>query len=517
MNNLLKKISQHKLFLILFVLAAVIRLVYVSNNVVPFMFDHGKDALAILHMIVVPKLKLIGPWTSIPGLYFGPGWYYLLAPFSLIFQYNPTSFAYTMIILVLFQMYLVYKYFNIESAAIIGFSGFWVMISRSAWNPYPMTLLTIIILILLSKQIELKKLSNKYLAGLFLVASFGFHFSSAFAIFYPVIIVLLLLLYRFKPTAKNLLVAVGSFIIPFIPQIIFEVRNNFPQTKAIRDYFTKGEAHEFGLEKIKDVLQVTFGEFRIISFESTGNYDNILKYLLIIFVIVSLVFIVRKKKLDRDLKDLLPISMVFLIIPILGFLFLHFNLWYVYPMIPVVTILLGTIVSKMPKRLSLLFVIIYVLTSLSRLNFYVNEEKDKFLLDRVHYPVKEKIIDYIRKDADGKNFSVYTYMPDIYDFPFQYVFLTQGLKGEELPMEFAYEPGVPSYVREKEDILAVIDKKYGQRWRGEPKVVYYIVTDKAESDLLLNWWGRQKYGEIIAEKDFGDDVIVYTATPEVQP
>ena len=84
-------------------------------------------------------------------------------------------------------------------------------------------------------------------------------------------------------------------------------------------------------------------------------------------------------------------------------------------------------------------------------------------------------------------------------------------------MEFAYEPGVPSYVREKADILAVIDKKYGQRWTGTPKVIYYIVTDKSESELLSNWWGRQKYSEITAQKEFGEDIVVYTATPEAQP
>jgi len=153
-------IIKHKWFILLFLLAAIIRFLYINDNMVPFLFDHGKDSLAVLHMIAVPKLKYIGPWTSIPGLYFGPAWYYLLAPFYLLSGFNPASSGIAMTVLVLLQIYLVYKYFNIQSAVTMAFSGFWVMISVSAWNPYPMTLLTILILILLKKQFM--KLSQIY-------------------------------------------------------------------------------------------------------------------------------------------------------------------------------------------------------------------------------------------------------------------------------------------------------------------------------------------------------------------
>jgi hypothetical protein len=529
---LMKKILSHKWFVILFVLAAVLRFCYIRDGVVPFAFDHGKDALAVLHMLVVPKLKLIGPWTSIPGLYFGPAWYYLLAPFALLGQFNPLYSVISMVILVLLQMYLVYRYFNLESAAIIGFSGFWIMISRSAWNPYPMTLLSIIILILLLKQLKLKKIDNKLLAGLALTASFGFHFSSAFAIFYPIIIALVLLIFKFKPNFKNILVAVGSFTIPFIPQIIFELRNNFPQTKAISQYFSSGESDAFGLEKIKNVLNVTFGEFKIILFESPVESPKVLSqiilYLVLFFILSSIYFVFKDKnagsvtaannkqaKTDYlQIKNIFIISLIFIFVPVFGFIFLHFNVWYVYPLIPVVTILLGSLVHKLPKLLSVAFILLYIVFSLSRLNYYLTAEKSVFLNDTVHYPVKEKIVDYIREDAGNRDFSVYTYMPDIYDFPYQYLFLTQGLKGQDLPLEFAYEPGVPTYVREKKDILNVIDSKYGERWRGTPKVIYYIVTDKSDSELLNNWWGRQSYEEITVEKEFGERIVVYTATPK---
>lgn len=515
-NILIKNIIEHKWFILLFLIAAVIRFLYLQDNVIPFLFDHGKDSIAVLHMLVGPKIKLIGPWTSIPGLYFGPAWYYLLAPFYLISGFNPVSGAVAMSLLVLFQMYLLYKYFNLESAVIAGFSGFWIMISTSAWNPFPMTLLSIIILILLLKQLTLKKLNNKILFFLFMSAAFGFHFSSAFAIFYPIIIGLVLLLNKYIPRIKQLFFIALGGIIPFIPQLIFEVRNKFPQTTAIKKYFMTGESNGFGIEKIQEVLRVTFGEFRILFFESPEYLSKFAYYLFIGFIFYSLFYSIKNNKIDKRLQRLFIISSIFIILPIIGFFFLHFNVWYVYPMLPIVTVVIGTLLSKTPKIVRVAFISIFVLSALFRVNFYLTEQKPNFMTNANFYPVKESVIAYIREDADGRDFSVYTFKPDIYDFPYQYIFFTQGLKGETLPQEFAYEPGVPGYVHEKPDILNAIDKKYGQRWIGEPKKIYYIVTQNNGSELLANWWARQEYGEIVAEKKFGETLVVYTATPPVK-
>lgn len=510
-----KMLLKHKWFLLLFILASSIRAVYIQDNIVPFLFDHGKDSLAILHMIAVPELKFIGPWTSIPGLYFGPAWYYLLAPFYIISGLNPASAAVAMSILVLIQMLLVYKYFNLESAVIIGFSGFWLMISKSAWNPYPMTFLTIIILILLLQQLRLKKINTALFVSLAFVSSLGFHFSSAFAIFYPIIIAVVLLLYKLFPSIKQLFLAFMLFCVPFIPQILFELKNDFPQTNAVIAYFSSGgEGDGVSIEKAQHVITTIIGETRNIIFESRPDFKTqVWSYLFVGFIILSLFFIIKKKKIGSDLKNLSVISGIFFLIPILGFLFLHFNLWYVYPLVPVATILIGTGISKTPKFVSAGFIFLYIFASLSRLEYFERIEKPRFLHDSGMYVTKKSVVEYIRVDAGERDFSVYTYQPDIYDFPFQYEFLAQGLQGKTLPLDFAYEPGVPSYVKEKKELLEAIDKKYGQRWRGTPQVIYYVVTDISDSELLQNWWGRQKYGTITGEKAFGDRLVVYTATP----
>ena len=55
------------IILLLFVLAT--RAVYILSGVIPFSFDHGKDSLAVMHMLTTKSPALIGPWTSIPACF----------------------------------------------------------------------------------------------------------------------------------------------------------------------------------------------------------------------------------------------------------------------------------------------------------------------------------------------------------------------------------------------------------------------------------------------------------------
>ena len=120
-------------------------------GVINFQFDHGKDSLAVMDMWLNKNLKLIGPWTSIPGLYFGPAWYYLLLPAFVIGGWSPVAPVWMMTFLLLLQIYLIYHYFGKEEAIIMATAPLWFSISTSSWNPFPMTFISLIILIVLKK------------------------------------------------------------------------------------------------------------------------------------------------------------------------------------------------------------------------------------------------------------------------------------------------------------------------------------------------------------------------------
>ena len=198
-----KFIKKHWILISLIILILVTRLPILISQVIPFTFDHGKDALAVLDMMLNADVKLIGPWTSIPGLYFGPGWYYLLLPAFIIGGGHPLSPVYLMLLLLIVQVILAYKYLNKWTALIMATAPVWLTVSTSAWNPFPMTFISLICLILLKEGAKKQQFNFWQSLSLGLAVSLGFHFSSAYAVFMPFLVLISLFILKIKLNLKN--------------------------------------------------------------------------------------------------------------------------------------------------------------------------------------------------------------------------------------------------------------------------------------------------------------------------
>ncbi len=120
----LSSIIRKNWFVMLLVLITILtRLPILHYESIPFTFDHGKDSLAVMDLVLNRNVKLIGPWTSIPGLFFGPAWYYLLAPSFIIFTGEPVGFVWTMLFLVVLEIILLHRFFG-KTAALVLFTIF---------------------------------------------------------------------------------------------------------------------------------------------------------------------------------------------------------------------------------------------------------------------------------------------------------------------------------------------------------------------------------------------------------
>ena len=91
-KKLLDEIKNHKIvyLLLCITLATGFYLrVYRIDIVLGFYFDQGRDALVIWDLWHKGELFLVGPTTGIAGIFRGPYYYFLIAPFYLLSGGNP--------------------------------------------------------------------------------------------------------------------------------------------------------------------------------------------------------------------------------------------------------------------------------------------------------------------------------------------------------------------------------------------------------------------------------------------
>ena len=145
--KLLRLVKKHWLIIIILVGAAILRF-WRLEELTTFGGDQGYDFLIVKRILVDGKFTLlgpkIGPYNQIGNLYLGPAYYYLLAPFLLLFRLDPIGPAILTVILALgtvFLIYLIGTKFLSRSIAILASSlyainAFLIDQSRASSNPH---------------------------------------------------------------------------------------------------------------------------------------------------------------------------------------------------------------------------------------------------------------------------------------------------------------------------------------------------------------------------------------------
>src|SRR5438045_1065325 len=78
------KNQKYLILAVILLIGIVIRFVGIINNSYAFTYDVGRDMLALQQLVYLHKIPLIGFTTGMPGIFYGPWWYYLLSiPFFL--------------------------------------------------------------------------------------------------------------------------------------------------------------------------------------------------------------------------------------------------------------------------------------------------------------------------------------------------------------------------------------------------------------------------------------------------
>ena len=190
MKALISKLYKDKyLFsaVILFLIGLFLRL-YRVYPFVTFLGDQGRDAIILKRIITFEHFPAIGPPTSIGQVYLGPFYYYFIAPWLWISNFDPIGPAIGIAIIssacIIFSYFLLKDIFNkktaLYSVLFITFSSVIIEFSRFSWNPNLLPFFSLFYFYFIIKSQEKQHFLWYFLAGAFLSFSIQLHYLALF-------------------------------------------------------------------------------------------------------------------------------------------------------------------------------------------------------------------------------------------------------------------------------------------------------------------------------------------------
>ncbi len=334
-------------------------------------------------------------------------------------------------------------------------------------------------------------------------ASLGFHFSTAYAIFYPVIIIAYFILNKIKIRWQHSWRMLIGFVLPFVPQILFELKNNFIEAQAVIDYLSQPDQIETSSLAIWQYVTVVLSELKL-SFNPeiysiSDNLRNDINLILLVTTLSLLIYGLAQhinKRHHHLLKQWVCLLLLWVVIPAIAFFFLHFNVWYLLGMAPVVVVVVGQILQNLPVKIKYVFVALLLTTAVSKVAYYYQYDRQQLMNDKNFLPAKMSALDEVNNRADGRTFWSYHYASDIYDYPYQYLYFWRALQGKKLPVKFSYQHQTFNYVVQKSDLLSYFSSRNLQQ-TNPPHKIFFIIERPANPDYLRSWWQKQVDHQVI--------------------
>ena len=420
----MKRIKSGIILILIILSLAIFFRFYKIHDFLFFGMDQEYEALLVKNILTGKHFPLIGVNASDTGIYLGPIFIYIAAIPYFIFRGNPLGgavIASSLGVLTTFALYKLGKeWFSEKVGLLAGFlwaiSFLSVHYDRQFWNPTPLSFLTIIILYSLT-MIHKKK--EKYLILLAISISIAFQSHLQSIIFLPIII-LYLILFRKKFSKKYLFTFLLILLLFQSPLILFDIRHNFINTKAIISMlisFLSFSNPAIGMnifERISLFLNFIgrsiFIRGPIDLYTENGQCISLLSFkgktsiLAVIAVLGSFIFyfyqqIVKKNKSLNDHS--LPLSLTIITI---GSLVLYqrqvFEYYYLY-FLPILYLVLSWVLIYFMQRKGKL-IILFLILIIAGNNIRI------FLTAQMSYSFKEKeeAINFSKNFVDNDNFSL---------------------------------------------------------------------------------------------------------------
>jgi hypothetical protein len=491
------------LLFFLLIIGAVFRVVPLYNGAFSYMYDNAKDQLEIMEMGIGYKPALSGAVTSIPGVFNGPFWYYLALPANLLGQFHPFASVITVVIMGLLSIIGIYRAAGWFEAVLYTTSLGLVGAQQSAWTPYMTPFIVLPVLLILLSVKKNAQLGIWKLRLLIFLTSLSFHFQTAFGVvLLPLVIIILIMLKQIRK--KYLVDLLIAFCLPFLPFIAFEIRHGFHQTRQISNFIIDFQERAAlvqpnapGLYRLTEIgnYMLKSAVSGVSPIETTTLLTTILGFGILGFCLHYL--LKSKHTYESIVFSVLLIGSYFL------YLFLPAKSYYFVALLPVWIILFSKAVRfSFSKIWMVLFSVILI--CLGTLRMMQNSADYREALENQTFPYAPKLeaVKTVYELSQGKPFVSYHFVPEIYDYTYQQIYLYLINRGYPLPVEFSYAPGEMDYVPQKNV----------PGYETIPEYTFLIVEKGLNEPLYSSWQQRVVGGlTILEEYPINNALTVYKA------
>lgn len=439
LRKLLKEISAHKIiyFLLFIVLGfGLFFRIYNIGNLLAFHYDQGRDALIIWNLWHLKEIPFIGPTTGIAGIFRGPFYYYLIAPFYFLGKGDPVwpsvFLSVTTVIASLLMYYLGVKIADrvtgLIAATISGISFNVVMASRWLSNPTPMLLLSV--LFVWSLILILEKKVWAWIPAVFIATISLFHFGSAGEVFY-FLTLLIIFIRQAKdkrlPNRKIFFLTALLGFIAVVPLIAFDIKNSGLISGNIKKFLITDKS--FALPTwnfIGGKIGFYYEVFTSKIFNGRYQLERFLFSGILLFFVYHLGDLIKKTGVK--------VLILLLLSATAGLIFFQGNFGNIYdyyltgyylPFILLFSIAVG---YMWRYKLGMIFVIYFMyhflINNYDVLHFKLWDKSDKE--GSINFLNQKKVIDWVYKDAEGKPFNVDVYVPPVIPYSYDYLFKWLG-------------------------------------------------------------------------------------------
>jgi len=344
-----------------------------------FLGDQGRDVLIIRDFLKNGNLFFIGPQTSIGNMYLGPFFYYLIAPSLLLANFSPLGPAVFIALINIATVYMVYfigkKWFNkftgLVSAFLFAISPVAIKYSNFIWNPNIMAFFSLLFVYFFFEAFRTKKYKNFIFASLSFVMVMNSHYLGL-ALLPFVGLYWLFNLYQIikkkspelKPFLINTFLAAFVFILSLTPQILFDIKHNGQNTKALLTFFTQRET-TVNIKAYKAIPELP-SLFNQINTSLLGGKIETFGLVISILFSISFVCLFLKKSQRSTIYHLRSFWYIFFWL-LSGIVALALYKQHIYDhyfafLFPVVFLLVGFLISKF-KLLGIPLLIIIIIAS----------------------------------------------------------------------------------------------------------------------------------------------------------